>query len=400
LWRAAVSVEKVEKFHEVNTAAPCTPVSDGKRIFAYLPSFGLVAYDLDGTEAWRKALPSPQTYRGQGSGASPLLAGDMVIVELPLEAERQVIALRTNDGSEAWKAVQPLRQMGWATPVYWKDGNGESVGVAYGGQFSAYRLSDGKELWWVGGLGAEVCATPLVLGDRVLLSSAGVQGEPANMTLPPEFNEALKLWDKNGDGRIVRDEIPADYLLTDRKAGGKGDMKLRQMMGWFQREESDRGYEREGWDKLLGMLRSFRDGELNRPNLMLVRLGGQGDVSKTHIDWQDGKGVPEIPSPVVYQDRIYLVRNGGLLSCRQLATGKVLFDERIGAPGGYFASPIVADGRLYLASDRGLITVVEAGEQLHVLGRADLAEPMFASPAAVDDALYLRSSKHLWAFGH
>ena len=399
LWRMEVTVDKLEKFHEVNSAAPCTPVTDGKRIFSYLPSFGVIAYDLDGREQWRTPLPFPQTYRGQGSGASPLLASGFVVIELPLDQERQVIALRASDGTQAWKALQPMRQMGWATPVHWKDENGDSVGVAFGGQFSAYRLSDGKELWWVGGLGAEACATPVVVDGRILLSAAGVQGEPANMTLPPDFNEALKLWDKNGDGLIVRSEIPPDYLLTDRKAGGKGDMKLRQMLGWFQREESDRGYNREGWGKLQEMLRGFRDGELNRPNLMLVRVGGQGEVTKTHVNWQDGRGVPEIPSPLVYRDRIYLVRNGGLLACRNLANGKVIFDERIEAPGGYFASPIAADGRLYLASDRGMITVVEAGDQLHVLARNDVGEPVFASPAAVDGALYIRGSQHLWAFG-
>jgi outer membrane protein assembly factor BamB len=398
LWKGEVTVSDLEKFHAVNSAAPCTPVTDGKRIFSYLPSFGVIAYDMDGKEQWRKPLPMPQTFRSQGSGASPLLAGGRVVIELPLDSERQVIALRASDGSEAWKALQPLRQMGWATPVHWTDENGESVGVTYGGQFSAYRLADGQELWHVGGLGAEACATPVVTDGHVLLSSAGVQGEPANMTIPPDFAEAAKLWDKNGDGLITRSEIPAEYLLTDRKAGGKGDMKLRQMLGWFQKEESDRGYDREGWDKLLAMLHSFRDGELNRPNLQFVRLGGKGEVTKTHVAWQDGRGVPEIPSPLVYRDRIYLVRSGGLLACRDLATGKVLFDERLASPGGYFASPVGADGRIYLCSDRGTVTVVEAGDNLKLLSRNDLGEPIFASPAAVDRTLFVRSKRHLWAF--
>jgi outer membrane protein assembly factor BamB len=220
------------------------------------------------------------------------------------------------------------------------------------------------------------------------------------MTMPPPFKEALKLWDKNGDGLIVRDEIPADYLLTDRKAsGGKGNMKLQQMMGWFQKEQSERGYNQEQWDELLGMLRSFRDGELNRPKLALVRLGGTGDVSKSHVQWEDGRGVPEIPSPLVYHDQVYLIRNGGLLACRALDSGKVIFDERVGAAGGYYASPLAADGRIYLASDAGVVTVVEAASELRVLARNDLGEGIFASPAAVDHSLYIRSTRHLWAFG-
>lgn len=400
LWRAAVEVEKLEKLHEVNSATPCTPVSDGAGIYAYLPSFGLVAYELDGRERWRKTLPLPRTFHDQGSGASPLLSNGLVIIELPTDKEVQLLAVRTSDGSEAWKKDQPLRQMGWGTPVAWKDAKGEVFGVPFGGQFSAYRVADGNELWSVKGLGAEACATPVVIGDRVLLSSAGVQGEPANMTIPPPYDEALKLWDKNGDGLIVRNEIPANYLLTDRKAsGGKGNMTLRQLMGWFQKEQSARGYNREQWEELRQMLTGFRDGEINRPKLMLVCLGGEGDVSKTHVQWQDGRGVPEIPSPLAYQGRIYLARNGGLLACRELETGKVIFDERLGAPGGYFASPLGADGRVYLASDAGVITVVQAADRLEVLAHNDLGEPVFASPAAVGKTLYIRSSQHLWAFG-
>jgi outer membrane protein assembly factor BamB len=400
LWRAEVSVEHLEKFHEANTAAPCTPATDGQHVVSYLPSFGLIAHDLDGRELWRKPMSLPQTFRSQGSGASPLIAGGRVIVELPVESAVDIIAVRTTDGSEAWKISQPLRTMGWGTPVTWKEGAGECFGLIFGGQFSAYGLTDGKELWSVKGLGAEACATPVVMGDRILLRAAGVQGEPANMTIPPEFKEALKLWDKNGDGRIVRNEIPTEYLLTDRQAsGGKGNMTLRQMMGWFQREESDRGYDAEGWEKLREMLRSFRDGEMNRPTLTLVRTGGQGDVSKSHVLWQEAKGVPEIPSPLVYRDHIYLVRSGGLLACRALETGKMLFNERLGAPGGYFASPLGADGRVYIASDGGIVTVVEAAEELHVLARNDLGEGIFASPAAVDETLYIRSTGHLWAFG-
>jgi hypothetical protein len=175
-------------------------------------------------------------------------------------------------------------------------------------------------------------------------------------------------------------------------------MTLRQVMS-MSKPAGEQTYTRAEWTKLLELLHSFRDGEMNRPNLMLVRLGGQGDVTKTHVDWQDQDGVPEVPSPLVYRDRIYLIRNGGLLACRNLADGKVIYDERIGAPGGYFASPLAAEGHIYLASDRGTVTVVQAGDKLDVLARNDLGESIFASPAAVDFALYVRTSQHLWAFG-
>lgn len=398
LWRQEVAIEKLEKLHQVNTATPCTPVTDGERIVCYLPSFGLVAYDLAGKELWRKSLPLPQTFRGQGSGGSPLLVDGLVIIQLPLEKERQVLAVQASNGADVWKAVQPLHSMGWATPVSWKDRHGSCVGVAFGGQFSAYQVSDGKELWWLTGLGAEACATPVVVGETILLSSAGVQGEAANITLPPEFAEAVKRWDQNGDGLIARKEIPAEQLLTDRRAGGKGDMTLRQIMSMSKPQNADAPYAREEWDRLRQMIQAFRDGEMNRANVQLVRLGGEGDVTKTHVQWQVGKGIPEVPSPLVYQKRVYLIRNGGLLACRDLETGQVLYDERLDAPGGYYASPLAADGRIYLASDRGVVTVLKAGDTLEILARNDLGEAVFASPAAVEDVLYIRSNGHLWAF--
>lgn len=399
LWQAEIKVEHLEKRHGANSAVPCTPASDGTRVVSYLPSFGLVAHDLEGRELWRKPMPLPNTYRDQGSGASPIFAGGLVIVEVTLEKEVQLLALRAADGTEAWKAVLPP-QMGWSTPVVWTDANGPCVGLAVENRFLAFNLADGKQLWWVGGLGQEACATPVIVGDRVLLSMAGRQGEPANMQIPPVFDEARKLWDKNADGLIVRSEIPDDVLLTDRHASdGKGNMGLKQMMGWFVREQSDKGFNEKQWEEMREMLRGFRDGDINRPNLTLVRLGGKGDVTKTHVQWEERRGIPEISSPLVYRDRIYLVRSGGLLCCRDLATGKQIYDERIGAPGGYYASPITADGQIYLASDRGTVTVVQAGDEFKVLGQSELGEPITATPAPVGEGLYVRSSKHLWAFG-
>ena len=80
-------------------------------------------------------------------------------------------------------------------------------------------------------------------------------------------------------------------------------------------------------------------------------------------------------------------------------TGKSLYDERVGAEGGYYASPVAAAGRIYVASDRGVVTVLQAGDSFKVLSRTELKETIMATPAIVGDALYVRSAGHLWAFG-
>jgi outer membrane protein assembly factor BamB len=131
---------------------------------------------------------------------------------------------------------------------------------------------------------------------------------------------------------------------------------------------------------------------------MCVRTGGKDDATKSQILWQETKAVPEVPSPLVWRHRLYLIRNGGLLACRDLETGKLIYDERLDAPGGYFASPVLVEGRIFLASDRGTVTVVKAGDSFAPLARNDLGEPIIASPAVSDDTLYIRSAGHLWAF--
>jgi outer membrane protein assembly factor BamB len=118
-----------------------------------------------------------------------------------------------------------------------------------------------------------------------------------------------------------------------------------------------------------------------------VRIGGKDDVTESQGIWTETKGIPEVPSALLYRGRLYYVKNGGVLTSRDPATGKMIFEERLGAPGGYYASPVAADGRIYVASDRGMVTVVEAGDRLQVLARADLKEAIMATPAIVDDRL-------------
>jgi outer membrane protein assembly factor BamB len=96
---------------------------------------------------------------------------------------------------------------------------------------------------------------------------------------------------------------------------------------------------------------------------------------------------------------LYTVKNGGVLTCRNPKSGETLYEERVEAAGGYFASPIAAGGNVYLASDRGVITVCEAGDKFKVTGRADLQEPIMATPAILEAKLYVRTEKQVLAFG-
>ncbi len=145
-------------------------------------------------------------------------------------------------------------------------------------------------------------------------------------------------------------------------------------------------------------LREFMESEWNDSNIMAVRTGGQGNVTTSNRIWQQTRGIPELASALIYGKRIYQVRSGGLLVCRGQATGNFIYEERLAAQGGYYASPVAADGRIYTASDRGVVTVIKSGDTFAELARNDLGEGVKATPALAQDTIIIRSFGHLWAF--
>ena len=135
------------------------------------------------------------------------------------------------------------------------------------------------------------------------------------------------------------------------------------------------------------------------PGVFALKLGGQGELNRESVVWHNKRRVAEVRSLLVLEDRIFVVRNGGIVHCRELATGKDLYRGRLGATGGYYTSPVAADGKVYFASDRGLVTVIDAhSSKLSVLARNDLGEPIMATPALVDQRIYLRTEDHMYAF--
>ena len=105
-------------------------------------------------------------------------------------------------------------------------------------------------------------------------------------------------------------------------------------------------------------------------------------------------------SPLYYQGNVYTVQNGGRVTSFAAETGKIHYQqEKIGASGLYRASPVAANGIVYFSSERGTITAVEAGDKLRVIARNKLDERLSATPAIVDDKIYVRTDKHVWAFG-
>ena len=134
--------------------------------------------------------------------------------------------------------------------------------------------------------------------------------------------------------------------------------------------------------------------------VLAVRPGGKGNVTTSHVAWKATRGLPYVCSPVFHDGRLYTVKNGGLASCYEAKSGRVLYqDERLDAPGDYYASLVAGGGKVYAISQKGVATVLVAGDTLKVAARNDLGAQVMATPAIIEGNLYVRTEGHLYAFG-
>jgi outer membrane protein assembly factor BamB len=138
-----------------------------------------------------------------------------------------------------------------------------------------------------------------------------------------------------------------------------------------------------------------------------VRPGARGDLSlkagqkaSDAVAWSTTKGGPYLPTPLVYGDHLYTCSNNSLVTCYEARTGKQVYKERLGGHGGYTASPVAADGRLYFTSEEAGVRVVQAGPKFRLLAVNPLGEACLATPAIADGMIYVRGEHHLFGIGY
>jgi outer membrane protein assembly factor BamB len=131
-----------------------------------------------------------------------------------------------------------------------------------------------------------------------------------------------------------------------------------------------------------------------RPVFCAVRTDGQGDVTDSKLLWKSPRQVPVMSSPVLVGDEVYWVSDEGMATCTDARTGEVRWQERLG--GGHLASPILAAGRLYFFAQDGKTTVLKAGTRFERLAENALPGPLVATPAIVDDGIFLRTDSAVY----
>jgi outer membrane protein assembly factor BamB len=130
---------------------------------------------------------------------------------------------------------------------------------------------------------------------------------------------------------------------------------------------------------------------------MAIRLGGAGQLADSNILWQYAKGTAYVPSPILYGDYLYLTTDRGILTCLEAKTGKVVYEGgRVPIPATFTASPVAFDGKILLTSEDGDTFIVKAGPQHEVIRTNSLDEPVYASPALADGKIFIRAEKNLY----
>jgi outer membrane protein assembly factor BamB len=411
LWKRFAPEVRLESVHAANSVAASTPCADESRVYVYFGSYGLLCYDREGKELWHKAMPTPRSMYGVAT--SPILYGGRLFLVLDDDANMpdsqlsrsKVIAFAPATGELVWETPRPYHRGGWSTPMIWKHEQGTDLVVLGNGRVCGYEPATGAEEWYVAGFAREPVSVP-VAGDGQLYVSVSMQGGRGDLKLDPEpFWQALLHFDRDGDGRIGRDEITKDFTLPFRPE------LPPEHPGFGLPLPEDPVKRREGQKRIFDRLDKNHDGLLTKeeyvadltvgfgqPNLSAIRPGGTGDLTESNVSWRLRNGIPEIPSPLFHSGRLYLLRDGGVLSCVNAANGEVIYRERLGASGQYSASPVAANGHLYLVSAKGVLSVVKCGDKFEVVHQAALSAPVFATPAVDHNSLYVRADDGLSCF--
>ena len=374
-WNWKTHPNKIEKGHRNGSpAASSVAVSDSGDVIAYSGSFGLVCLDRHGNEKWRKDLPTPITQHG--SGTSPIIADNKVILCVDQDLNSHLLCFDLNNGKKIWRAERNGFRRGFSTPLIWKDTNNiKSVFVLGTLRAVNYSLDTGSELWSVAGLPNETCSTPVFSKNKLYLA-AWTYG--VGVSRIPDFSELLQEGDNNNDGVLSKNEAPP---------GSPAKIHFP-----YVDADKDGVITNNEYDSLSDIFR-------NSKNTLMALDVSNGATKEPTILWKFYKGLPYVPSPIVYREKVYIVKNGGMVSAFDQHTGKVFFQqERLGAIGDYYASPIAVGNRILFISQQGILTELAASEQFEIRSQLDLKETVFATPAISHNSVIVRTSASLVSF--
>ncbi len=379
LWRQEAPRERKDQIDGRNNAASPSPVVDDDVVIVFFQEFGLLAYDHSGEPLWEHPLePFHNVY---GMGASPILIGDTVFLACDQSLGSYLLALDKKSGAQRWRVDRPTAKSGHCTPIV-IEGAGGAPELILPGSFylDAYDPKSGERKWWTSGLCFEMKSVPIYSHGLIFTNGYGSpMNQPGNQIQMPPFDEVLASNDANEDGVISEAEMPASRASS-----------------WFGFVDLDANgtLDADDWSYLSDALAS-------QNGMLAFRPGKEGDCSQGALAWSYRRAVPQLPSPLVYDDVLYMLNDaGGLITTFRPESGEQLEHGRLeGALDTYYASPVAGDGKVYLVSEHGTVVVLGAGGSLEPLFVGDFGERVYATPALSQGRIYLRTEAALYAFG-
>lgn len=375
LWKKVAPAKRLEPFHPVGSPASSTAACNGKRVFVFFGSYGLICYDMNGKHIWSKEFPPFQDEFGASS--SPVLVDDKVILNEDHDVGSFLIAVSQQTGKTIWKTPRPGQTRSYATPILWDNGDAKQVIVAGALKLTAYSLVDGKPIWWVNSLSRIMDSTPVISNGLIYAATWTPGGDETNRIAMELYPTATARYDKNKDGKIAKTELPAGPVLTR-----------------FFRIDLDQD-EKLDADEWAAHARVFA---MAKNAAIAVQPGGQGDVTETNVVWTHRKSLPTVPSSVVYDGVMYMVKDGGIITSLDALTGEQLNQARAAGRGNYYGSVVAGDGKVYFVSERGTITILKAGKKFEELGSRDLGERIMATPVISNGQFFVRTDAAVYCY--
>ncbi len=382
---------------------PCWrgPRGDGTCIEQNVPA----NWDVAGA-IWKTEVP------GQGH-ASAIVWGNRVCTAtaVPASKERMLICLDRASGKILWQqtvvqgpleAINKENSHASGTPAT----DGERVYVAFrvGDEIvvAAHDLASGKQLWLVRPgthTGEWGFSNEVVLFRDMVILDGDSKGDSFLVALSRENGKTRWRISRSHQGisysaPLIREIAGRTQLIQcgDRCVTSFDPETGKQL--WTVDGPSQEFVATPTYSEKTGLV--FISSSWPKQVVFAIRPDGNGDVTKTHVVWSDSKGAPYVPSLLVAGDYLLSVNNGGTAFCYEAATGKVLWQQKLGR---HHASPVLVNGLVFFINDDGRINVIKPGATFERVATYELGEPCYASPAISDGQVFLRGFKHIFCVG-
>jgi outer membrane protein assembly factor BamB len=377
LWKRIAPAARIEEYsRSTGNPAQATPACDGQRLYVFFGSYGLICYDLQGKLLWEQRMgPFQDEY---GSASSPVLLDDKVVIQQDHDVNSFLMALDSKSGKVIWKSERPNAVRSYSTPAVWTRNGRKELLVAGALELAGYDPSDGKRLWWTYGLARIVIPTPVPSGDLVYMASWTMGSDAGQRIKMESWPEALRRWDRNGDGRLSRYEVYSPEVLER----------------FFRMDIDQSGdLDQEEWERGAAVFQRAQNGILAiRPS------SASGELGVNAIIWKCARGASYVATPLLDHGTLWTVKDGGIVTKISAATGDVLLEKRLPSMGNYYSSPVSADGKIFFAGEQGVVSIIANEPDWRVIASHDFGERIYATPLVSDGRLFIRTEQALYSF--